>query len=179
MIAQARDQSKRSLAAEVLRSGLHLRLRAMGTSMLPTLWPGDLLTIESVAVEQAKRGDLILFMREGRFFVHRLIAKVEADAMLITRGDCLSAGDAPVSAKEFLGKVVQVQRRGLSFAPSPCTTTMIATKIPAAISPYSTAVAPERSRAIRLNAPIIWTPFALCLEPVEVCCGESRNQTER
>jgi len=119
MIAQARDKSKRSLAAEVLRSGLHLRLRAMGTSMLPTLWPGDLLTIESVAVEQAKRGDLILFMREGRFFVHRLIAKVEADAMLITRGDCLSAGDAPVSAKEFLGKVVQVQRRGLSFAPGP------------------------------------------------------------
>src|SRR5439155_11630789 len=119
MIAQARGRSKRSLAAEVLRSGLHLRLRAMGTSMLPTLWPGDLLTIESVAVEQAKRGDLILFMREGRFFVHRLIAKVEADAMLITRGDCLSAGDAPVSAKEFLGKVVQVQRRGLSFAPSP------------------------------------------------------------
>jgi len=119
MIAQARDQSKRSLAAEVLRSGLHLRLRAMGTSMLPTLWPGDLLTIESVAVEQAKPGDLVLFMREGRFFVHRLIAKVEAEAMLITRGDCLSAGDAPVSAKEFLGKVVQVQRRGLSFAPGP------------------------------------------------------------
>jgi len=119
MIAQARDKSKRSLAAEVLRSGLHLRLRAMGTSMLPTLWPGDLLTIESVAVEQAKPGDLVLFMREGRFFVHRLIAKVEAEAMLITRGDCLSAGDAPVSAKEFLGKVVQVQRRGLSFAPGP------------------------------------------------------------
>jgi hypothetical protein len=30
--------------------------------MLPTLWPGDLLTIESVAVEQAKPGDLALFM---------------------------------------------------------------------------------------------------------------------
>jgi hypothetical protein len=58
-------------------------------------------------------------MREGRFFVHRLIVKREANGTLITRGDCLAAVDAPVPAKEFLGKVVQVQRRGLRFAPGP------------------------------------------------------------
>jgi signal peptidase I len=119
MIGQARDQIKRSLAVEALRSGLHLHLCATGTSMLPTLWPGDLLTVESVGVQRVKPGDLVLYMREGRFFVHRLVEKRDGDRILITRGDCLSTRDAPVSAKDFLGKVVQVQRAGLNFAPRP------------------------------------------------------------
>jgi signal peptidase I len=117
MIGQARDQIKRSIAAEALRSGLHVHLRAMGTSMLPTLWPGDLLTIESIAVEQAEPGDLILYMHKGRFFIHRLIEKHEDDRTFITRGDCMPAADPPVPAKEFLGKVVQVRHGASSFEP--------------------------------------------------------------
>jgi len=116
-MSQTRDQVKHRLAAEALRSGLHLHLRATGSSMLPTLWPGDRLTIESVTVGQVVPGDLVLYMREGRFFVHRLIKKLN-DNSLITRGDCLADPDAPVPAQEFLGKVVQVQRDGMKFAPS-------------------------------------------------------------
>ena len=117
-MSQARDQVKHRLAAEALRSGLHLHIRASGSSMLPTLWPGDLLTIGSVAVEQALPGDLILYMREQRFFVHRLVEKRQGDRILITRGDCLPAADPPVLAKEVLGKVVHVQRDAVGFAPS-------------------------------------------------------------
>ena len=44
MNPQARDKNGCSLAGQTLRSWGVLKLRATGLSMLPTLWPGDLLT---------------------------------------------------------------------------------------------------------------------------------------
>ena len=45
MDPQTRDQAGCSMAAEALRSWGTLKLRATGISMLPALWPGDLLTV--------------------------------------------------------------------------------------------------------------------------------------
>src|ERR1700720_2621152 len=44
----------------------------------------------------------------------------------------------------------------LSFEPSPCTTAMIATEMPAATRPYSTAVAPDSSFTKRFTRLIIF-----------------------
>src|SRR5262245_50712864 len=44
----------------------------------------------------------------------------------------------------------------LSFEPSPCTTAMMATEMPAATRPYSTAVAPDSSFAKRFTRLIIF-----------------------
>jgi len=41
----ARETLGCELAAEVLRSSGRLRLRATGTSMLPAVWPGDVLSV--------------------------------------------------------------------------------------------------------------------------------------
>src|SRR5215471_9086292 len=46
----------------------------------------------------------------------------------------------------------------LSFEPSPCTTAMIATEMPAATRPYSTAVAPDSSCTKRFRRLIILPP---------------------
>ena len=56
MNAEGCEECKCSLAAEVLQSSGHLKLRATGASMLPTLWPGDLLTIQYSNFDQVELG---------------------------------------------------------------------------------------------------------------------------
>ena len=120
MDSQAREQGKRRLAAEGLRSWGVLRLRALGVSMLPTLWPGDLLTVESHRPEQVEPGEIVLYMRGDQFFIHRVVSKnlAQDEACLITRGDCMSEDDPPVGRSELLGRVTKVQRSGSTFLPA-------------------------------------------------------------
>jgi len=107
----ARDDSKLELAAEILRSGGSIRLRALGTSMLPAIWPGDVLTIENQSWNQMVRGDIVLTQRGGRFFVHRLIEKQSQGRPLwITRGDALPRTDPPTAPDDLLGKISSIRR---------------------------------------------------------------------
>jgi signal peptidase I len=108
---QPRDQFKHSLATEILRSSGTLRLSAFGNSMLPTFWPGDRLTIRQRSIEQVLPGDVVLFTREGRFFIHRVLRKIELDShlQLLTRGDAMPDADAPVVTEELLGKIVSIE----------------------------------------------------------------------
>jgi hypothetical protein len=122
MNAHAREESKCSLAAEVLQSGGQMQLRVTGASMLPSLWPGDFLTIQSNNLGQVEPGDVVLYIREGRFFVHRTVSEFDSNAddeqqFLITRGDSLPQIDPPVLPAQLLGKVTRVERDGLFFAP--------------------------------------------------------------
>jgi len=98
--------SKLSLAAEVLLRFGELRLRVTGSSMIPALWPGDLVTIRSTPSSELSRGDIVLFFRDRRFFVHRVL-DVSAGSLL-TRGDSVLASDPPVSPDELLGRVVSI-----------------------------------------------------------------------
>lgn len=122
MNAVALERSKRNLATQVLRSWGTLRLRVTGLSMLPTLWPGDILTFQSHDFEHAEPGELVLYMHEERFFVHRVIRKSGlGDSMfLITRGDCMAKEDLPVPAASLLGKVTGIERDSLLLRPSLC-----------------------------------------------------------
>jgi signal peptidase I len=117
---QARDKEQCSLAADVLRSSGVLKLRAAGVSMLPAVWPGDLLTIHSRELEDIERGEIVLYMRRGRFFIHRIVSANpgDQDAFLITRGDSMPKNDLPVRRNEFLGKVTEVQRAGSIVLPA-------------------------------------------------------------
>ncbi len=61
------------LAAEVLRSSGKLHLRANGASMLPAVWPGDILTVSSHDAAEALPGDIVLFARDGKLVAHRIV----------------------------------------------------------------------------------------------------------
>ncbi|HUJ96336.1 MAG TPA: S24/S26 family peptidase [Terriglobales bacterium] len=111
------EQARHELAAEILRSRGSFRLRVTGLSMLPTLWPGDIVTIDSCDLDHARRGDLVLYRREERFFVHRVIGTSADEEFLIARGDCIAQEDPPVCSAAFLGRVTQIERRGMAFAP--------------------------------------------------------------
>lgn len=80
--------------------------------MLPTLWPGDVLTIRTQSFEQVRDGDVVLFERDGRFFIHRILSKCPTGERphCVTRGDAMLAVDAPVLSEELLGKVVSLKR---------------------------------------------------------------------
>jgi len=71
--ATAWDKVGCELAAEVLRSYGRLRLRANGASMLPAVWPGDILHVRRQGVAEALPGDIVLFGREGRLVAHRVV----------------------------------------------------------------------------------------------------------
>jgi len=116
-ICPAVEPHKRSLAAEVLRSTGKVRLVARGHSMLPALWPGDLLNIEATSFDRVRAGDTVLFARDDRFLIHRVLDKHEVRhgstrPSLVTRGDSMPQVDAPVFGEELLGRVVSFERHG-------------------------------------------------------------------
>jgi hypothetical protein len=119
MNPEVREQRKCSLAAHVLRSSGRVKLRATGASMLPTLWPGDVLTIQCRNFDQVESGDVVLFLRDGRLFVHRILSKSRLeDGFLVTRGDCMPQADPSVRPGDLLGKVTKIERSVSLFAPT-------------------------------------------------------------
>lgn len=115
-----RDENRCWVAAEVLRSWGTLQLRAMGASMLPALWPGDLVTIQAREFEQVEAGEIALCLREGRFYLHRIMRKSREGGkpLLTLRGDAMPKSDPAFGAEGLLGVVTGIQRRGSIIAPS-------------------------------------------------------------
>lgn len=112
---------KCELAREVLRSSGVLRLQVTGWSMLPTVWPGNELVIERVDWNPISIGDIVLFGRDTRLFVHRVISKVDnfdGGLEVITRGDGMPMPDRPISSSEVLGKVSLIRRSGKYVSPA-------------------------------------------------------------
>src|SRR5215469_17340801 len=101
------------LAEEIIRKFGEIRLRVFGTSMAPAILPGDLVLVRRAGLDEISAGDLVLFGRDGRFFVHRTVRRMLAsvpdgagESHLITRGDRLQHDDPPVSSSALLGRVV-------------------------------------------------------------------------
>jgi Peptidase S24-like len=117
---EAPEDPKLGLAAEVLRVRGTLQLKAWGTSMLPSVWPGDLVTIHSAADDEVVPGDIVLVLRDNRFFVHRLVERrlVQDCLLWITRGDAIPHNDPPAAACELLGRVASIRRANRCFVPT-------------------------------------------------------------
>ena len=105
------------LAAELIRKFGEVRLCAFGTSMAPSILPGDLVVIQRAGFDEIIPGEVVLFSREGRLFIHRVIDRkafsAGGDAVapcLVTRGDRLCRNDPPISSGDLLGRVVHVER---------------------------------------------------------------------
>jgi signal peptidase I len=109
---------KCELASEVLASSGTLRLRVTGWSMLPTVMPGDTLVIERIPSGAVSEGDIVLFSRDRRFFVHRVVTKGQAHVGIVTRGDAMPAPDPPLSQSDLLGRVSFILRNGKCIEPS-------------------------------------------------------------
>lgn len=107
---EVRDVVKRDLTAEVIRQFGEVRLKVTGTSMLPSLWPGDVITVRRQSAADLCLGQILLCYRNQAFVAHRLIAK--QDHLFSTRGDSLPYSDPPFRDEEVLGAVVSIVRGG-------------------------------------------------------------------
>jgi len=103
---------KCDLAADVSRRFGALRLRVNGFSMLPSIWPGDIACVSRVAAYRP--GDVVLFSRKGRLFVHRVVEMSGGAA--VTRGDSMLDADPPVAVSDVLGRVESIERGGSRVA---------------------------------------------------------------
>jgi len=118
LTAEAREPLKLELAESALRSGRTILIKVLGMSMMPSIWPGDVVAVENRPCQQTVLGDIILVLRDGRFFVHRCIATTKAQGELqwITRGDAMPQRDPPVDVTAVLGKVARIEgRRGIVY----------------------------------------------------------------
>ncbi len=103
------------LVFDVARRAGEVRLKVTGGSMLPAMWPGDVVTVRRCNAAELQLGQIILFCRDGKFTTHR-IARFAGDH-LITRGDTLRPYDPPVRSSEVVGQVVSILRDGRSIRP--------------------------------------------------------------
>lgn len=99
------------LAADALRRAGRLRLQVRGESMLPSLWPGDAVEIAECRLKDVHPGEIVLALREGRFFLHRFLAHSEPNGFLL-RGDSMPRPDPIFPSEAFLGRLVHVASAG-------------------------------------------------------------------
>lgn len=108
---------KMELGAEVLRAGGSIRLKVLGLSMLPSVWPGDIVSVEGGSMDAIAPGDVVLYSRDDRFFIHRVIETSESG--FIIRGDAAPQSDPAIARSHVLGRVSGIRRNGKTITPKP------------------------------------------------------------
>ena len=106
-----------ALVADVLRRSGHLRLQVYGESMLPALWPGDVVEIASCSREDVRPGEIVLALREGRLVLHRLVAPCTPNGFLL-RGDSVPGPDPLFPPEALLGRLVRGADEGRAVSVS-------------------------------------------------------------
>jgi signal peptidase len=100
------------LVADVARSFGEVCLKVTGASMIPTIWPGDVIAVRRRDMAELHPGQIVMYKREGKLVAHRLTS-VRGD-LLTTRGDSLQSYDPPIVKSNIVGEVVCLVRNGRS-----------------------------------------------------------------
>jgi signal peptidase I len=103
------------LVADVASNFGQVRIRVTGASMMPAIWPGDVIKVRRCDAGELEPGQIMLYRRDGRLVAHRII-RADGDE-LTTRGDSLSDEDPPVRRADVMGKVVSLVHSGRVIYP--------------------------------------------------------------
>jgi Peptidase S24-like len=108
----ARNPVRCQLVSEVLGLSGRARVRVFGSSMLPSVLPGDILIVHRKEIARLAPGDIVLFKQEDRLFAHRVVSQHNREEIpcLVTCGDSLAENDPPVFPHELLGRVTSIIR---------------------------------------------------------------------
>jgi hypothetical protein len=102
-------------AADLLASGYRLRFRATGRSMHRAIADGEIITVEPIAADEVRWGDIVLYRAQKSVIAHR-VEKIGREfnrvTYLLVRGDASEYCDDPVLPEQVLGRIVGVDRRG-------------------------------------------------------------------
>jgi len=125
MISRNINDEKAYLSATVFRavadlwnlSGKISIIPVSGQSMLPLIKPGDRLVV-SHHIGRLHLGDVITFYDKHILVVHRImrLKKQPGHMCVTTKGDNASIYDNPISSEDILGRVVAIQRKGITLS---------------------------------------------------------------
>jgi signal peptidase I len=110
---RASIKSKVAVFEEALALGLDVRVRVSGRSMTPFIGNGDIVIIRKVPLISHHIGDILFFKNSiGHPVVHRFLKR--QGAFYRTKGDAQLSFDEPIPPEAVLGKVVSIEKGGLS-----------------------------------------------------------------
>jgi signal peptidase I len=104
------EPAKIELFLRVLQRAKRARLRVVGTSMLPTFYPGDTVVVETLPSSMINEGDVAVWVRDGRLCSHRVVKRHWP--LIVTRGDANPHFDRAIPASECLGRILRIERKG-------------------------------------------------------------------
>lgn len=105
------------LSTELLARGEAIKFKAHGSSMLPFIQDGDVLTVEPFQNSHWSIGQIVFYQSEDQNLIaHRIINKVFVDGewRLSVRGDARNGIAEQISGDQVLGQVVYRQRQDKS-----------------------------------------------------------------
>ncbi len=109
------ENSYISVAESLLNDGYDIRIGIRGTSMLPLLSTGDMITIH--CEKDYQKGALTVIKRDGHMACSRLVNIFEQDGITYyqTRGDAVFGFGEVVTSDLILGKVIKIERQKVSL----------------------------------------------------------------
>ncbi len=92
---------------EELAKGRAVHLPAKGLSMLPSIWPKTILSIEQKSFTDVEVGEVIAFERNLQFVVHRVVKKMVSQGLqeVYTQGDSNWHLDELISEAQYIGAI--------------------------------------------------------------------------
>lgn len=114
---QQRLASGCELVVELARRFGEVQLRVTGASMLPSVRPGDVLSVRHCVISDLQPGQILLYRRHGKLVAHRVI-RIHSDSVT-TRGDSVYNDDLPIEESDIVGQVFSVLRRGRPVSDQP------------------------------------------------------------
>lgn len=97
---------------QLLEEGHVIRIKPEGYSMYPLFVPGrDAAIIEKVSVDTLKKGDVVLYRRDGSILVLHRICRVTQKGFYMV-GDNQSQIEGPLRPDQIRGKMVAFERKG-------------------------------------------------------------------
>ena len=116
MEEQVKEKAKEIDIEGLLAEGKSIQIYPQGYSMYPLFVPGrDQAVTGPVGEEKLKRGDVVLYRREGSILVLHRIWKRRADGFYMV-GDNQRAVEGPLRAEQIKGILRRVVRRGKCFS---------------------------------------------------------------
>lgn len=91
------------------------KLLSTGYSMLPLLYPQDILYFRKISFTKFRVNDLAFINKRKKIFTHRVVYKTKK--YLVSKGDNNPFSDGRIHPEQVLGKVSQVKRNGQTFNP--------------------------------------------------------------
>ncbi len=100
----------------LLAEGKSIRIHPQGYSMYPLFVPGrDEAVIAPAAEKELKRGDVVLYRREGSILVlHRIWKRTREGFFMV--GDNQKETEGPLKREQIKGILCQVIRKGKCFS---------------------------------------------------------------